>query len=104
MSNTAPSTSPNLIAQAQADKAETALLTDTFNESTGLTWLWSLMFGPMYFWVHGFVGRGFLLFFLCLFTFGIGLLAAPFIAYPAWKKRARLKAENMTAISRARQG
>ncbi|MCX7565472.1 hypothetical protein OS189_03820 [Sulfitobacter sp. F26169L] len=94
----------NLVTEAQADKAEVELLTDTFNESTGLTWLWSMMFGPMYFWVHGFIGRGFLLLAICVVTLGFGILLAPFLAYPGWKKRAQRKASNMTTISKARRG
>jgi|TARA_R100000935_G_scaffold55959_1_gene86619 hypothetical protein len=94
----------SLVAEARADKAEAELLTDTFNESTGLTWLWSILFGPIYFWVHGFVGRGFVLLAICIVTLGFGVFFAPFLAYPGWKKRARRKAENMTLISRARRG
>lgn len=94
----------NLVAEAQADKAEVEILTDTFNESTGFTWLWSLLFGPLYFWVHGFVGRGFILLAICIVTIGFGVLLAPFLAYPAWKNRARRKAENMASISRAKRG
>ncbi len=92
----------SLVEKARSDLAEERLLTNTFNESTGLTWLWSILFGPLYFWVHGFVGRGFVLLAICLFTFGIGVLLAPFLAYPGWKKRARLKAADLVAISNAR--
>jgi hypothetical protein len=76
----------SLVAEARADKAEAELLTDTFNESTGLTWLWSILFA------------------ICIVTLGFGVFFAPFLAYPGWKKRARRKAENMTLISRARRG
>jgi hypothetical protein len=94
----------NLVADAKADIAEAAELATTFDESTGFTWLWSILFGPLYFWVHGFVGRGFILLGISIVTLGLGVLVAPFLAYPAWKKKARIKAENLTAISRARRG
>lgn len=94
----------NLVLEAQADKAETDELTKTFDESTGFTWLWSILFGPLYFWVHGFVARGFVLLGICIVTLGFGVLIAPFMAYPAWKNKARAKAENLTSISRAKRG
>lgn len=46
----------DLVAQAEGDMAEARQLAATFNESTGLSWLWAFLFGPIYFWVHGFVG------------------------------------------------
>jgi len=92
----------SLVERARADAAETRLLAKTYNESTGLTWLWSMLFGPLYFWVHGFIGRGFLLLALCLPTFGLAVLVAPFLAYAGWSKRARLKAEDLVTISNAR--
>lgn len=94
----------NLIAQAEGDKAEARQLSDTFNESTGLSWLWAFLFGPIYFWVHGFVGRGFILLAITIVTLGFGALLAPFIVYPAWRKRAERKANDMVAISKARAG
>jgi len=94
----------DLVTQAQADKAEARQLTDTFNESTSLSWLWAFLFGPIYFWVNGFVARGFVLLGITVVTLGIGALVAPFIVYPAWRKRAALKAADMVAISKARAG
>ncbi|MEL7215896.1 MAG: hypothetical protein AAGJ96_08210 [Pseudomonadota bacterium] len=93
---------PNLVAEAQADKAEVELLMATYNDSTGLTWLWALLFGPIYFWVHGFVALGFAQLALSIVTFGFGILAAPFLAYYAWRQRARKKAENAVAVSKLR--
>lgn len=94
----------DLVAQAEGDMAEARQLAATFNESTGLSWLWALLFGPIYFWVHGFVGRGFALLGISILTLGLGLLLAPFIVYPAWRKRAEKKANDMVAISKARAG
>lgn len=94
----------NLVKEAEADQAETRQLAATFNESTGLSWLWAFLFGPIYFWVHGFVARGFVLLVICMVTLGFGILLAPFIVYPAWRKRAEAKARDLVAISRARDG
>jgi hypothetical protein len=94
----------DLVAQAEGDRAEARQLAATFNESTGLSWLWALLFGPLYFWVHGFVARGFVLLGISIITLGFGLLLAPFIVYPAWRKKAEQKANDLVAISRARDG
>ncbi|MCA0963285.1 hypothetical protein [Salipiger bermudensis] len=93
----------SLVDEARADNAERDLLIETYKESTGLTWLWSLLFGPIYFWVHGFVGMGFIVLIVSIATFGIGILAAPFLAYYAWRKRAEKKASNMVAVSKLRR-
>lgn len=90
----------NLVEEVEADKAEAELLKKSFKESTGLTWLWALLFGPIYFWVHGFVLMGFVVLIIAVATFGVGILAAPFIAYYAWGDRAKKKAENAVAVSR----
>lgn len=95
---------PTVVDRARSEEAEKRMLIRTYNGSTGLTWLWSILFGPLYFWVHGFVGRGFLLLGLCIVTMGFGIIAAPFLAYAGWKKQARLKAEDLVAISNARTG
>jgi len=92
-----------LVSLAEGDKAEMRQLAATFNESTGLSWLWAFLFGALYFWVHGFVARGFVLLIITVCTFGFGALIAPFIVYPAWRKRAEAKARDMVAISRARE-
>ena len=94
---------PNLVAEAQADRAEADLLKDTFKESTGLTWLWALLFGPLYFWVHGFWGFGFIVLIISIPTLGLGLIAAPFLAYYAWSKKAEKKAENMVTVAKLRR-
>lgn len=89
-----------LIAENQVNQAEIDLLAETFDESTSLSWLWSLMFGPIYFLVHGFWGRALIVFILCFFI--IGYLIPPFIVYPAWRERARIKAANVITIDRFR--
>ena len=46
-------------------------LAESFNEKTSLTWLWSLLFGPLWFLVNGFIGWG-------LALFGLGVVIAVF--------------------------
>lgn len=94
----------DLVRETAADQAEIRQLASTFNESTGLSWLWALLFGALYFWVHGFVARGFVLLGITIVTLGFGALLAPFIVYPAWRKRAESRARDMVTISRARDG
>ena len=91
----------NIVAETQADRAELELLAETYNESTGLSWLWAFLFGPLYFWVNGFVGYGFLIFFLNFII--IGFVVAPFLAYPAWRKRSMDKAKKLHAVNKAAQ-
>ena len=80
------------IEQHQA-KIET--LAAQMNESTGLSWLWAFIFGPLWFAFHGFWGRAVLVFALNFVL--IGFIVAPFLAYPAWRERAREKAERAIA-------
>jgi hypothetical protein len=49
----------DLVEEVVADKAELELIAETYNESTGLSWLWAFIFGPIYFWVNGFVFSAF---------------------------------------------
>lgn len=53
--------------------------------STKLTWLWSFLFGPIYFMWHRFWGYAFLLFVLNLLL--VGFVVSPFLAYKAWRER-----------------
>jgi len=80
------------IEQHQA-KIET--LAAQMNESTALSWFWAFLFGPLWFAFHGFWGRAVLVFVLNFFV--IGFILAPFLAYPAWRERAREKAERAIA-------
>jgi uncharacterized membrane protein len=64
---------------------------DDFNQSTGLTWLWSLLFGWIWFMWHGFYGKAVLVLILQLTI--IGYLIIPFIAYGAWRERAEADAK-----------
>ena len=91
----------NLAMEVAADKAEIELIAETYNESTGLSWLWAFIFGPIYFWVNGFVGYGFLIFFLNFIL--IGFILAPFLAYPAWRKRSMDKATKLHMVNKASQ-
>ena len=80
------------IEQHQA-KIET--LAAKMNESTALSWFWAFLFGPLWFAFHGFWGRAVLVFALNFVL--IGFIVAPFLAYPAWRERAREKAERAIA-------
>jgi hypothetical protein len=91
----------NLKAEAQVQKAEVEALADSFDDSTSLSWFWALICGPLYFLVHGFWQRA-LVVLLLNFIF-IGFIAAPFLAYPAWRRRAEIKAERMLLIDRVRR-
>ena len=63
---------------------------EAIDESTGLSWLWALLFGPIYFAVHRFWWRALLV--LLLDFILIGFIVAPFMAYPAWRSRAKKSA------------
>lgn len=91
----------DIVNQAKGNQAEIDLIAETYNESTGLSWLWAFLFGPLYFWVHGFVARGFVV--LLLNFIIIGFLVSPFLAYPAWRKRAESRAIKMHAVTKAAQ-
>ena len=80
------------IEQHQA-KIET--LAAKLDESTSLSWLWAFLFSALYFAAHGFWGRAVLVFALNFVL--IGFIIAPFLAYPAWRERAREKAERAIA-------
>ena len=89
------------------EKAELDLVEEAHNDSSGLSWLWAFLFGPIYYWVHGFVGIGFgligIAIFLALLHPAISFLTpfvSAFMAYPAWRKRARKKAEKLVAVSK----
>ncbi|MBC6442249.1 MAG: hypothetical protein GDA53_03825 [Rhodobacteraceae bacterium] len=56
----------------------------------------------MYFLFHGFYKWAIITFVLCLLI--TGFVPAPFCACPAWRERAREKAERMTLPDRARRG
>ena len=89
----------NISKQIIADKAEIELIADAHDESTNMSWLWAFLFGPIYYWVHGFVGRGFIIFFLNFVV--IGIIISPFLARPAWRERALVKAEKLHAVNAA---
>ena len=76
-------------------QAKIDLMAPKLDESTSLSWLWALFFGPLYFAAHGFWGRAVLVFALNFVL--IGFIVAPFLAYPAWRERAREKAERAIA-------
>ncbi|MCB2095730.1 MAG: DUF2628 domain-containing protein [Rhodobacteraceae bacterium] len=85
--------------RVRVNQAKIDELADSFDESTGLTWLWAFLFGPIYFAVHGFWSRAALI--LVLNFIIIGFFVAPFIAYPAWKIRAKEKAERALLLDAA---
>ena len=87
--------------EAEGHKAEVELLAESYDESTTLSWLWAFLFGPMYFLAHGFWERAILILFLnCII---VGFFVAPFIAYPAWRARARARAEKMIVLDTVRR-
>jgi hypothetical protein len=67
-----------------------------FDRSTSLSWLWAFLCGPLYFAWHGFWGKAALVFFLNLAL--IGFIVAPFLAYPAWRERAKAEAQQERMI------
>ncbi|MDO5606187.1 MAG: DUF2628 domain-containing protein [Paracoccus sp. (in: a-proteobacteria)] len=90
-----------LRAEAQLDQIKSETLAHSFDDSTGLSWLWAFLFGPIYFAVHGFWGRAGIV--LVLNFLIIGFLVAPFLAYPAWKSRAMKRAEQMLLLEKLRR-
>ncbi|MEM9100455.1 MAG: hypothetical protein AAGC79_18265 [Pseudomonadota bacterium] len=80
--------------QAQIDE-----IAETLTEATSISWLWAFLCGPLYFAFHGFWGRAVLI--LCLNFLLIGFIIAPFLAYPAWRERAKERAERMLIIEGA---
>jgi hypothetical protein len=102
MANTSLDRVERLKAESQVSRIEAEALSDTFNESTGATWFWAFLFGPLYFAVHGFWGRAAIVFALNWII--IGFIVAPFLAYPAWRERARKKAEQMLLLDKVRHG
>lgn len=73
-----------------------------FNQSTRASWFWAFLFGPLYFAAHGFWGRAAIVFMLNLIF--IGIIVAPFLAYPAWRDRARKEAERTINLNAALAG
>ncbi|RWR51369.1 hypothetical protein EOW65_04180 [Sinirhodobacter ferrireducens] len=86
--------------EAEASRAEARALAESFDDSTGLSWFWALLFGSLYYIVHGFYARALVV--LLLDLVGIGIVVSPFLAYPAWRKRALDRAEVMLSIDRGR--
>ena len=76
-------------------QAKIDLMAPKLDESTRLSWLWAFLFSALYFAFHGFWGRAVLVFALNFVL--IGFIVAPFLAYPAWRERARDKAERAIA-------
>jgi hypothetical protein len=66
-------------------------------QSTYLTWFWAIMFGPIYFAVHGFWARALILLvasmalFLVLnvFALAITIPLTVIMAYSGWRNRSR---------------
>jgi hypothetical protein len=90
----------DIIADARRHQITQKVIAKQINESTKWTWLWSILFGPIYFWVHGFVGAGFLAVLIGFMTIGFGIVTFPFIAYSAWRRKAEAKAEMMQIMRR----
>ena len=75
----------------------TPLTPDDFNESTGASWFWALLFGPLYYGWHGFWGRAVLV--LLLNFLIIGFVISPFLAYPAWRERAAARCHDARMLA-----
>ena len=62
---------------------------NNYVESSGsaFTWLWCLLFGPLYFLVKGNIFHAILSFVLALFTLGISHLLYPFFVYGINRRR-----------------
>ncbi|WP_412550543.1 hypothetical protein [Shimia sp. MIT910701] len=90
-----------LLEETQQDSQDIALLKRDLNESTGLTWLWSILFGPIYFWVHSFTGAGFVVLVVAIPTLGLSmLLLNPWLAYKCWRDKAESKAETRLMMAK----
>lgn len=76
-----------------------ALVVD-WDESTGLSWLWCLLFGPLWFLYigAGWWALGSLAFNVA--TLGIGALIAPFFAYRAHRYVAEKKVDRFMEATR----
>ena len=85
---------------ARRQEAEVALWAAEMTESTRLTWLWALLFGPLYFAAHGFREQAVAVLVLDLLL--VGLVATPFLAYRAWRRRGRERAEFLHGMLSAR--
>ncbi len=69
-----------------AREAVSEVLEQDFDQSTRMSWVWALAFGPFYFAAHAFWVRAAVVAVLCLVL--VGFVVAPFLAYPAWRARA----------------
>lgn len=90
----------DLVEVARLQEAEIAGWAAEMDESTRLTWLWALLFGPLYFAAHGFRSQAVLVLLLDLVL--VGLVVAPFLAYLAWRKRGTERAEWLSLMLRSR--
>lgn len=76
-------------------KSNINTMTEDLNESTGASWLWAFLFGPIWFlfigsWRYAAIS-------LVLSLFVVGIIINPFLAYPAHRAVARDKAEKAYA-------
>ena len=85
---------------ARMQEAEVALWAREMDESTRLTWLWAMLFGPLYFAAHGFPGQALKVLALSLVL--VGPVLAPFIARAAWRRRGAERARWLHAMLAAR--
>ena len=90
----------DLAEMARMQEAEVALWAREMDESTGLTWLWAMLFGPLYFAAHGFRGQALAVLVLDLML--VGLVLAPFIARAAWRRRGEEQARWLHGMLAAR--
>lgn len=89
-----------LAKEVNAYLAETKLLADELNESTGLSWLWALLFGPIWALTIGSGKYAGIMLLVWILTLGFGWITWPFFAYAAHRDVASKKAELMMAARR----
>jgi hypothetical protein len=70
----------------QKKREQISLAAEVHNESTGASWFWALLFGPLYYARFGFWGRAIII--LALNFAYIGFIISPLIVYQAWRSRA----------------
>lgn len=92
---------------AKIDRAEIKALAKDLNESTRLSWLWAILFGPFYYAANGLWSQALVIFLLALVCAAAIPLLLPFVwiggglaVYSTWRGKAEKEARR-AIISRA---
>ncbi len=72
--------------------------TADMDESTGLSWLWCFLFGPLWFLFIGSGKWALISFIAAIFTIGLSMFVMPFFAYKAHRDVARKNAISITSV------